>query len=104
MDQLKSLNLVSQIQVFKYVKGKDSVSYWIALKRDPPECNNDKAMMDDIWNFGICTLELFHVDPSLTSLPKLEALLEQNKEKIGLPDGYENYITNLKRLSMNSVE
>ena len=83
----------------KYVKGNDSVPYWIAPERDPPECNNDKAMTDDIWNFGIYTLELFHGDPPLTSLPKLEALLEQNKESIGLPDGYESYIMNPKRLS-----
>ena len=83
----------------KYVKGKDSVLYWFALERDPLEFNNNKATADDIWNFGICTLELFHGDPPLTSLPKSEALLEQNKERIGLLDGYENYITNLKRLS-----
>ena len=49
--------------------------------------------------YGICALELFHDGPPLTSLPKLEPLLEQNKEMIRLPDGYENYITNLKRLS-----
>ena len=84
---------------FKYIKSKDSVSYWIGPERDPLVCNNNKAMMDDIWNFGICTLELFHGDPPLTSLPKLEALLAQNKERIGLPYGYENYITNPKRLS-----
>ena len=71
---------------------------WIAPERDPPECNNDKAKADDIWNFGICTLELFHGDSPLTSLPKSEPLLEQIKERIGLPDGYENYITNPKRL------
>ncbi|KAK7844440.1 hypothetical protein CFP56_010876 [Quercus suber] len=85
--------------ILNYVKGKDSVPYWIAPKRDPPECNNDKAMVDDIWNFGICALELFHVGAPLNSLSKSEPLLEQNKEKIGLPDGYENYITNPKRLS-----
>ena len=83
----------------KYVKGKDSVPYWIAPECYPPEWNNNKAMTDDIWNFGICTLELFHGDPPLTSFPKLEALLEQNKERIGLPNGYESYITNPKRLS-----
>ena len=75
------------------------MSYWIAPERDLPECNNDKAKADDIRNFEICALELFHGDPPLTSLPKLEPLLEQNKEMIGLPDGYENYITNPKRLS-----
>ena len=72
--------------------------YWIALERDPPECNNDKAKVDDIWNFGICALELFHANPPLTSLSKSESLLEQNKEMIALPDGYEYYITNPKRL------
>ena len=72
--------------------------YWIALERDPPECNNDKAKVDDVWNFVICTLELFHAGPPLTSLPKSKPLLEQNKLRIGLPYGYENYITNLKRL------
>ncbi|XP_065635038.1 uncharacterized protein LOC136069880 [Quercus suber] len=73
--------------------------YWIAPKRDPPECNNDKVKADDIWNFGICALESFHGGPPLTSLPKSEPLLEQNKERIGLLYGYENYITNPKRLS-----
>ena len=53
--------------------------YWIAPERDPPECNNDKAKVDDIWNFGICALELFHASPPLTSLPKSKPLLEQNK-------------------------
>ena len=54
----------------KYVKGKDLVPYWIALECDPLECNNDKAKVDDIWNFGIRTLESFHGGPPLTSLPK----------------------------------
>ena len=98
MDQLKSLTLVLELKL-KYVKGKDSVPYWIAPKRDPPECNNNKAMMDDIRNFGICALELFHAGAPLNSLPKSEPLLKQNKNKIGLPCGYENYITNPKRLS-----
>ena len=53
--------------------------YWIALERDPLECNNDKAKVDDVWNFVICTLELFHAGPPLTSLPKSKPLLEQNK-------------------------
>ena len=48
--------------------------------------------------FGICALELFHGGSPLTFLPKSEPLLEQIKERIVLPDGYENYITNLKRL------
>ena len=64
---------------YKYVKGKNSVPYWIALERDLPECNNDKAKTDDIWNFGICALESFHGGGPLTSLPKSEPLLEQNK-------------------------
>ena len=72
--------------------------YWIAPERDPPKCNNDKVKADDILNFGICTLELFHGGSPLTYLPKSESLLEQNKERIGLLDGYENYITNPKRL------
>ena len=82
----------------KYVKGEDSVPYWIAPERDPPECNNDKGKANDIWNFGIYALELFHSGSPLTSLLKSEPLLEQNNEKIGLSDGYENYITNPKRL------
>ena len=73
------------------------MSYWIAPERDPPECNNDKAKVDDIWNFGICALELFHASPPLTSLPKSEPLLEQNKERIRLPDAYKDYIMNPKR-------
>ena len=72
--------------------------HWIATERDPPESNNDKAKADDIWNFGICALELFHGGSPLTSLPKSKPLLEQNKERIRLPDGYENYITNPKIL------
>ncbi|XP_065635037.1 serine/threonine-protein kinase BLUS1-like [Quercus suber] len=88
----------------KYVKGKNSVPYCIALERDPPECNNDKAKADDIRNFEICELKLFHGGPPLTSFLKLEPLLEQNKERIGLPDGYENYITNPKRLSNEFCE
>ena len=78
--------------------------YWIAPERDPTECNNDKAKADDIWNFGICALESFHGGPPLTSLPKSKPLLEQNKERIGLPNGYENYITNLKDCLTNSME
>ena len=72
--------------------------YWIALERDPQECNHDKAKADDIWNFGICALEVFHGGSPLTSLPKSEPLLEQNKERIWLPNGYKNYIMNPKRL------
>ena len=53
--------------------------YWIVLERDPPECNNDKAKVDDVWNFVIYTLELFHAGPPLTSLTKSKPLLEQNK-------------------------
>ena len=82
MDQLKSLTFGTLNSSSKYVKGKNSVLYWIAPERDPPECNNDKAKADDIRNFGICALELFHGGP-----PQ------------GLLDGYENYITNPKRLS-----
>ena len=63
----------------KYVKGKDSVPYWIVLERDPPKCNNDKAKVDDVWDFVIYTLELFHAGPPLTSLPKSKPLLEKNK-------------------------
>nr|POE57583.1 serine/threonine-protein kinase blus1 [Quercus suber] len=60
---------------------------------------NGNAKANDIWNFGICALELFHGGPPITSLPKSEHLLQKIIERIGLPDGYENYIKNLKRLS-----
>ena len=52
---------------FQYAKGKDSVPYWIAPERDPPKCNNDKGKSDDIWNFGICALEVLHGGSPLTS-------------------------------------
>ena len=48
MDQLKSLNFGISNSSSKYVKGKDSVPYWIAPERDPPECNNDKSKVDDL--------------------------------------------------------
>ena len=56
--------------------------HWIAPELDPLESNNDKAKADDLWDFGICALELFHGGFPLSSLPKSEHLLEQNKERI----------------------
>ena len=72
--------------------------HWIAPELDPLESNNDKAKADDIWDFGICALKWFHGGFPLSSLPKSEHLLAQNNERIGLLEGYENYITNPKIL------
>ena len=88
----------------KYVKSKDSVLYWIAPEaRNSRQHNNDNAEAD-IWSFGICALELFHGGPPITCLPNSKPLLQQIRERIELPNGYENYITNPRKLSKKLCE
>ncbi|XP_030950121.1 serine/threonine-protein kinase 24-like [Quercus lobata] len=88
----------------KYVKSKKSVLYWIAPEaRNSRQRNNDNAKAD-IWSFGICALELFHGGPPITCLPNSKPLLQQIRERIELPDGYENYITNPRKLSEKFCE
>ena len=89
----------------KYLKGINSVPYWIAPEvRNSQQHNNDNAKVDDIWSFGICALELFHGGPPLTPSPKSQTLLRKITKRIGLPDWYENYIMNPKKCPTNSME